>query len=67
MIRYSNHVWLFVTTWTVAYQATPGKNTGVVAMPSSRSSQPTDQTRISYVSCIGKLFTADINWEAPNP
>ena len=32
-----------------------GKSTGVVAMPSSRgSSRPRDQTRISYVSCIGK-------------
>ena len=32
-----------------------GKNTGVVAMPSSRgSSQPRDGTRISYIFCIGK-------------
>ena len=33
----------------------PGKNAGVGAMPSSRrSSQPRDQMRVSYVSCIGK-------------
>ena len=31
-----------------------GKNTGVVAMPSSRgSSRPTDQTQVSHISCIG--------------
>ena len=32
----------------------PGKNSGVVAMPSSRgSSRPRDKTRVSFVSCIG--------------
>ena len=39
-----------------------------VAMPSSRgSSQPRDQTGISYVSCIvrqaGRLFAKSTNWE----
>ena len=35
----------------------PGKNTGVVAMPSSRgSSWPMDPTLISYVSCTGRGF-----------
>ena len=33
----------------------PGNNTGMVAMPSSRGiSQPRDQARVSYVSCIGR-------------
>ena len=32
-----------------------GKNTGVIAMPSSKgSSQPRDRTHVSYVSCIGR-------------
>ena len=34
----------------------PGKNTGVVAMPSSRgSSQPRDQTQVSHIA--GGFFT----------
>ena len=33
----------------------PGKSTGVGAMPSSRgSSQPRDGSRVSYISCIGR-------------
>ena len=33
----------------------PGKNTGVVAMPSFRgSARPRDRTQVSYGSCIGK-------------
>ena len=33
----------------------PGKNTGMVTIPfSMRSSQPRDQTWVSYVSCIGR-------------
>ena len=49
-----------VTFWTVAHQAPlsrgfSSKNIEVVAMPSSReSSRPRDQTRVSYVSCIGR-------------
>ena len=37
-----------------------------IATPSSRgSSQPRDQTRISYVSCIGRwVFTTSAIWEA---
>ena len=32
-----------------------GKNTGVIAMPSSKgSSQPRDRPHVSYVSCIGR-------------
>ena len=55
---------LFATTCTVAHQAPPGKEKhGIfqarilqwVAISFSRgSSQPKDQTRISYVSCIGR-------------
>ena len=37
-------------------------------MPSSRgSSQPKDQTRISYISCTaGGFFTTSTTWEVPN-
>ena len=44
----------FAILWTVAHQAplsldSPGKNIGVVSIPSSRgSSQPRDQTHVSY-------------------
>ena len=57
-LRFS-HVQLFVTKLTIALQAplswdSPGKNTGVGSMYSSRgSSQPSDQTHISDISCIG--------------
>ena len=35
-----------------------------VAMPSSRgTSQPRDQTHISYISCIGRIFTTRAAWE----
>ena len=56
-----HHVWFLATPWTVAHQ--PPLPMGIfhtrilewVPMPSSRgSSQPRDQTRISYVSCIGR-------------
>ena len=34
------------------------------AIPSSRgSSQPRDQTCISYISCIGRFFTTNAAWE----
>ena len=37
-----------------------------VAMPSSLgSSQPRDQTCISYVSCIGRQVLYSTTWEAP--
>ena len=52
-----SRVWLFVTPWTIAHLApySPGKILEWVAMPSSRaSSQPRDQTHVSYVSCIGR-------------
>ena len=51
---------LFETLWTVAPKLlclwdSPGKNTRVGSMPSSRcSSRPRDQTHASCVSCIGK-------------
>ena len=55
-----NCTWLFETLWTVAPRLlclwdSPGKNTRVGSMPSSRcSSRPRDQTHASCVSCIGK-------------
>ena len=62
MLSPSCCVWLFVTPWTTAYQ-TP-LSMGIlqarilkwVDMPSSRSSsQPRDQTQVSYISCVGRL------------
>ena len=63
-----SYVRLFTTLWTVAHQAPlsmefPGKNTGVVAMPSSRGcSRPKDQTHISCTA--GRFFTQWATWEA---
>ena len=45
----------------------PGKNTGWVAIPSSRgSSRPKDRTQVPYISCIGRwiFFTTCATWEA---
>ena len=59
-----------VTPWTVACQAPLsmdflGKNTGVVAKPSSRgSSRPRGWTPVSFVSCIARgFFTTSSTWE----
>ena len=61
VLRCFGHVQVFVTSWTVARLAS--LSMGIlqarilewVTMPSSRgSSQPKDQTGISYVSCIGR-------------
>ena len=55
-----SRVWLFKTIWTVANRLlcpwdSPGKNTGVHCMPSSKgSSWPRHQTCFSYISCIGR-------------
>ena len=55
------HILLFETPWTVGHQAplsmdSPGKNTGVGAIPfSRRSSQPRDQTQVSCIA--GRFFT----------
>ena len=56
-----SHVWLFMTPWTVARQASLSMGVSrqeywnEFAMPSSRgSSQPGDKTHISYVFCICK-------------
>ena len=61
MLSLFSRVQLFTTIWTVAY---PGSSAyGIfqarivkwVAMPSSRgSSQPRDQTHVSYIACIGR-------------
>ena len=55
------YAWLFVTLWTVAYQASwsmgilQARILEWIAIPSSRgSSQPRDWTCVSYVSCIGR-------------
>ena len=54
-------VQLFMTLWTIAFQASLSLGFSRLrimecdAMPSSSgSSQPRDQTRVSYVSCIGR-------------
>ena len=45
-----------------------GKNTGWVAMPSSRASiHPRDRTRVSCISCIGRqILYHHATWESPN-
>ena len=59
VLSYFIRVWLFATPWTIVQQAT--LSMGIlqarilewVAMPFSRgSSWPTDQTCVSYISCI---------------
>ena len=62
-------VWLFGTPWIVATSRflcpwdSPGKNTGVVAIPFSRgSSQPRDWTHISSIG--RRFFTTRDTWEA---
>ena len=61
MLAHFSHVQLSETPWTVAHQAPlsmgslQAKIPEWVAMPSSRaSSQLSNQTHISYVSCIGR-------------
>ena len=45
--------------------ASPGKNTGVVAMPSSRgSSRPRDRMSLMSSAVAGGLFTTSATWEA---
>ena len=63
MLSHFSHVWLFETVYTQLTRLlcpwdSPGK---WVAMPSSRgSSQPRDQTHISYGSSIaGRFFTTE--------
>ena len=58
------------TLWTVSHRLlctwdSPGKNTGVVAMPSSRgSSWHRDRTHVSFIFCIsGRFFTHWAIWE----
>ena len=59
MLSHFSCVQFLATLWTVAHQAPLSMEW--VAMPSSRgSSQPRDQTCISYDSCIaGGFFTAE--------
>ena len=60
MLSPFNRVQLFLTLWTVAHQA-PLEATILewVALPSSRgSSQPRDQTHVSYISCTGRWVSA---------
>ena len=55
-----SHVWLFATLWTVACQAPLSIGFSKqeywcgFPYPTGVSSQPKDQTCISYVSCIGR-------------
>ena len=63
VLSHFSHVQLFATLWTVAHQAP--LSMGIlqarilewVAMPLSMgSSQPSDQTCVSKISCIGRQF-----------
>ena len=54
-----SHVQLLATPWTVAHQRlcpwnSPGKILEWVAISSRGSSRPSDRTRLSYVTCIGR-------------
>ena len=54
-----NHIWLFVTPWSVAYQAPLSmefsRQEYCSGLPFPRySSQPRDWTCVSYTSCIGR-------------
>ena len=67
MLSCFSHVWLFVTPWTVVRQAplsmgfSRAKILKWVAISFSRgSSQPRDQTCVSYISyTAGRIFTAE--------
>ena len=71
MLSCYSHVWLFATPWTVAPQALwhwilQARILEWGAIPSSRgSSQPRDQTHMSYVSptLAGRFFTTSITWQ----
>ena len=61
MVSHFSHVQLFAMLWSAAHQASlsmrifQARILECVAIPSSRvSSQPRDQTQVSYVSCIGR-------------
>ena len=60
-VKLLSHVYLFVTPWTVAYQAPPsmdfpGKSTGGVSISFSRwSFWPRDWTKISHI--VDRCFT----------
>ena len=66
------HVQLFVTPWTVALQAPLSMGfsrqeywSGLSFPSPGKSSQPRDQTLISYVACSGSVFfTTSAPWEA---
>ena len=60
LVQWLSHVRLSETPWTAARQAPPSVEfskqehwTGLPCPPPGGSSQPRDQTRISYISCIG--------------
>ena len=61
LVQWLSHVRLSETPWTAARQAPPSVEfskqehwTGLPCPPPGGSSQPRDQTRISYISCIGR-------------
>ena len=70
-----SRVWLFVTPWTVARQASLSMGFSRqeywsrLPAPSSRgSSRPRHQTRISGVSCIGRRILYHwVTWEGLSP
>ena len=62
-----SHVWFFVTAWAVAHQVLQARILKWVVMLSFKgSSQPWDQTHVSYFSCIGRwFFTTSTTWGSP--
>ena len=60
MLNCLSYVWVFVTLWTLAYQASswdsPSKNTGVGChAPLQGMFQPRDRTLVSYTSCVRQV------------
>ena len=59
-------VWLFVTPWTVAHQASTGKNTGLGCHFLFQGILPTQGSKRGLLHC-GRLFTIWATREAPPP
>ena len=62
---------LFATPWTVPCHvplsmefSRPEYWNGLPCPPPGESSQPRDQTCVSYICCLGRIFTTHTTWEA---
>ena len=71
MLSHYSHVQLFAVPWAISCQAPLSMNPGIlqarilewVAIPFFRGfSQPRDQTRVAYFSCIGRWVLYDCHY-----